>query len=115
MDLDRLAWPRGGRVGRATRGSAQGCYLLLWTEELPEWWTFYLVPAAADGSIDGYIDGDAAMAGFVQDWGVEWLAPEEAERVAREHFPVREDLLREPKRRRWRREAPIALTVAVRR
>jgi hypothetical protein len=68
MDLDHLVWPRGGRVGRATRGSARGCYLLLWAEELPEWWTFYLVPAATDGSIDGYINGNGAMAALLQAW-----------------------------------------------
>ncbi len=98
-----MTWPTGGRVGRVRRGSGEGCYLLLWPEERPEWWTFYLVPEAADGSIDGYIDGDEDMAAVLRDWGVEWLAPEDDERVAHEHFPVREDLLRGGKRR-WRRE-----------
>lgn len=83
-------WPALGRLGICRRGSAAGSYILLWQEERPDWWSYYLsAPEVGSGQIDGYVNGDASMIDLLRDWDVEWLPSEEDERMEKEIFDVR--------------------------
>lgn len=106
-ELMKGDWPSGGRVGRCTAGTAAGSYILLWRENYGEWWTFYLSEPTHDtGEIDGYVNGDSAMAELIRDWGVEWLPANEDTVVEREVFGARAQAEASRRRRhrlRWLR------------
>jgi hypothetical protein len=64
MVVDHDSWPAAGRLGRVTKGSARGCWVLV-TAEIKDYWIVYLTDPESlddhDRNADFHVEGNADM------------------------------------------------------
>lgn len=84
--------------------------MLLYREHRSHWWTYFLSDPHSDtGEVDGYVDDSQYVADLMRDWSVEWLSPEEDQRIEREIFGMRDQIRTTNRRAKSRRKVGRSL------